>query len=361
MIPDGAAMKAWLKRGLKAAGFLLLNLFVSILLLEGVLALPLAFPGLAQSLPDNVLAPSQQLYIENRPIIAFNPSCMGYDPELTYSFKPYADCLQDTGVVRARYRINGAGFRDDEASLATPEIIVLGDSHAMGWGVEQNETFSAVLERQSGYRVLNTAVASYDTSREMRLLDRVDTSRLKYLIIQYCDNDVIENRIFLYHTQKVGQNVIVPRSEADYRQIVEAEKKKRAYFPGKYALQSAGLLFRRREKAKEESRKSPERKKRDLLEEVMAFLNAVTQGSPKTDLSQVRILVFQVNSHSGGDGKFLSFLTHYSKASSNPPYVQNLRSLDFSRALKRHEHFFKLDDHLNPAGHVRVSRERFLW
>ncbi len=348
-------MRAWLRRGLKAAGFLLLNLFVSILLLDGALALPLAFPGLARHLPDNLLAPSQQLYIENRSIISFNPACVGYDPELTYSFKPHADCLQDTGMVRARYRINSAGFRDDEASLATPEIIVLGDSHAMGWGVEQNETFGEILERQSGRHVLNTAIASYGTSREMRLLDRVDTSRLKYLIIQYCDNDVIENRVFLYHTHKIGQNVIVPRSEEDYRQIVEAEKKKGQYFPGKYTLQSVVLLFRRMEKAKEEKSKDIERKKRDLLEEVMAFLNAVTKGSLKTDLSQVRILVLQVNPHSGGDGKFLSFLARYATVSGNPPYVQNLRILDLSQILKRPEHFFKLDDHLNPAGHRAIA------
>jgi len=34
-------------------------------------------------------------------------------------------------------RVNHLGVRDDEASLVAPDVIVIGDSHAMGWGVDQ--------------------------------------------------------------------------------------------------------------------------------------------------------------------------------------------------------------------------------
>ncbi len=76
-------------------------------------------------------------------------------------------------------------------------IAVVGDSHAMGWGVNDSETFSAVLQRELGRRVYNLAVASYGTRRELLrleasgLLNKVDT-----IVIQYCDNDLSENISF---------------------------------------------------------------------------------------------------------------------------------------------------------------------
>ena len=63
-----------------------------------------------------------------------------YDPELTYRLRPGACTFSELEFV-TDYRINSLGVRDDEASLDGPEIIVLGDSFAMGWGVEQQESF----------------------------------------------------------------------------------------------------------------------------------------------------------------------------------------------------------------------------
>ena len=83
--------------------------------------------------------------------------------------------------------MNRLGLRDDEASLRAPAVVVLGDSYAMGWGVAQDETIAEVIERETGLRALNAGIASYGTVREMRLLDRIDTSRLRYLVIQYCN------------------------------------------------------------------------------------------------------------------------------------------------------------------------------
>lgn len=38
------------------------------------------------------------------------------------------------------------GLRDSNAALNQPEIICIGDSHTMGWGVEQEETFPKLLD-----------------------------------------------------------------------------------------------------------------------------------------------------------------------------------------------------------------------
>ena len=61
---------------------------------------------------------------------------------------------------------------------------MLGDSHAMGWGVGQGGSAAAGLARKSGRRVLNAAVSSYGTARELSLLDWLDASRLRVLVVQ---------------------------------------------------------------------------------------------------------------------------------------------------------------------------------
>ena len=74
-------------------------------------------------------------------------------------------------------------------------IAVIGDSVAMGWGVNDNETFSYHLERLIKKKVINLAVSSYGTIREIKRLksskyyDQIDT-----IIIQYNINDIYENK-----------------------------------------------------------------------------------------------------------------------------------------------------------------------
>ena len=75
-----------------------------------------------------------------------------------------------------------------------PAIAVLGDSHAMGWGVNDDETFSAQLQKLTNRRVLNLAVSSYATERELgRLFMLVKANNIDTVIIQYCDNDLAAN------------------------------------------------------------------------------------------------------------------------------------------------------------------------
>src|SRR5262245_30955882 len=63
----------------------------------------------------------------------FLANCGRYDAGLTYMLKPgrcrFASVEFDTQV-----NVNSFGLRDDEESLTGPEIIVLGDSNAMGHG-----------------------------------------------------------------------------------------------------------------------------------------------------------------------------------------------------------------------------------
>jgi len=90
----------------------------------------------------------------NRALIQFDASCAQYDPELAYTLKPGV-CTFANVEFTNEVRVNHLGVRDDEASLVAPDVIVIGDSHAMGWGVDQGATLPRVLAQKSGLKVLN--------------------------------------------------------------------------------------------------------------------------------------------------------------------------------------------------------------
>lgn len=74
-------------------------------------------------------------------------------------------------------------------------VAILGDSHAMGWGVEDADTFANVLQRNIDRPVFNLAVSSYGTERELRRLQESGLAgQLDTIVIQYCNNDIGENR-----------------------------------------------------------------------------------------------------------------------------------------------------------------------
>jgi hypothetical protein len=104
--------------------------------------------------------------------VQFLPDCGRYDPDVTYTLRPGV-CRFRNAEFDTELRINSAGLGDDEASLRDASVVVLDDSHAMGWGVEQDEAFPQVLERITGLKTLNAAVPSFGTVRAIRLLRRL--------------------------------------------------------------------------------------------------------------------------------------------------------------------------------------------
>ncbi len=70
--------------------------------------------------------------------------------------------------------INAHGFRGALVELepTNPRVIVIGDSYTFGYGVDDGETFSAVLERNLGtnVEVLNWGVPGYNLEQSIELL-----------------------------------------------------------------------------------------------------------------------------------------------------------------------------------------------
>ena len=99
------------------------------------------------------------------------------------------------------------------------KILVLGDSHAMGWGVSDEEIFTSHLSK-FGIESLNLAVSSYGTVRELERLKifsklyPLKYKQYKTILIQYNENDSSENQRFFR-----GEKILSPSIEIieDYK------------------------------------------------------------------------------------------------------------------------------------------------
>lgn len=94
------------------------------------------------------------------------------NPKIGHVHEPGAEAH----LMGVDVRINSDGFRDDEYSVERNEayrIVVLGDSLTFGWGVEKEDTYEAILERElSAVRpteMINTGHGNYNTEQQVNL------------------------------------------------------------------------------------------------------------------------------------------------------------------------------------------------
>jgi len=331
-----------LKKTVKLVAVNLSILLILLALLEGLLLLLVRNPAILKHCTQRIGNMIGYIYARERPTIQFEPACARHDPVLGYTLKP-GTCTFGGREFQNRYEINSLGVRDGEDALAHPEIIVVGDSFAMGWGVNQDETFAAQLRKLTGLKVLNAAVSSYGTARELMILRRVPTDRLKYLVIQYCGNDLEENREFYLH-----QNRLPVMTAEQYKQYQDLYRESQRYYFGKYLW----TKVRKRWEEMEQKRKQDQAIRVDR-DEIDLFLNALQNSG--LDLSKTTIISFVMNGRNPEDNReFPAALKRKLAVGDYPPYIKNMLVLDFSGQLHK-EHFYTLDDHLNAAGHKVIA------
>jgi hypothetical protein len=329
-------------RAVRAAAVVAFNLAAALVLLEAFFLLMLHVPRLTAAAPRPLARLIQQIYRHfNRALIQFEPSCARYDPVISYTLKP-GTCTFSNLEFSTELHINRAGVRDDERSLEAPEMIVLGDSHAMGWGVEQNQTFVHVLAEETGMKALDAAVSSYGTVREMMMLDRLDVSNLRVLVIQYSDNDLVENRTFR------DQGRLPIMSAAQYDAISRYYAAQRSYYPGKYTYRLFMKVLRL-ETPEPDQEAMPQA---TSSEEAELFLNAVMHAG-HARLDDVQIVVLEINEHLA-ERTFIGALAAVARAGPYPLFIGRMATLDASGLLGA-EDFYALDDHMNARGHRAIG------
>jgi hypothetical protein len=142
-----------------------------------------------------------------------------FDPELVYVPKPgvslfhepYNDVLVTITPDRTRAQPESAPDK-----LQPGLVVLTGDSFTFGLGVNDHETFSALLQTRYHRRTINTGVPSYGTARElMRLRRNGLLAKASVVIIQFHPNDTEENRFFLEH----GDHFVMPQTKSRWEQM----------------------------------------------------------------------------------------------------------------------------------------------
>ena len=327
-----------------SVAFVAFSAAVAGVIVEGLLLLMLHVPGLTGTLPRPMRRLVQQIYRHfNRTLIQFDPQCAQYDAGLTYTLKP-GTCTFENIEFRTTVRVNHLGLRDAEEALTAPDVIVIGDSHTMGWGVEEDQTFGRVLARKSGLKVLNAGISSYGTVREMRLLDRLDVSRLRFLILQYSDNDLLENQTF----RNQGDRLPIT-GEAEYENVRRYYSGQHSYYPGKYVYRLLMKALRLEAPEPDQLAMAPA----TATEEARLFINALAHAG-HGHLDDVQVIVLEVNEQLQPRRPFIVALDQIKQEAANPAFVRRLTTLDLSVLLGPKD-FYVLDDHMNPRGHQVVG------
>jgi lysophospholipase L1-like esterase len=124
-----------------------------------------------------------------------------YDANLGWRSRPGASGRFRTDQFDAFVSINSKGLRDDETTVHKPRgtrrVVVVGDSFSWGFGVGQDETFSAHLEDLlSNTEVINGGTSGYSTDQSLLWLrDHGIRYAPDVVLYQMAGNDDTVNRM----------------------------------------------------------------------------------------------------------------------------------------------------------------------
>lgn len=269
-----------------------------------------------------------------RSVVQIDPATSRYDPELTYTLRP-GEFVFSNPEFRTHYRVNSLGTRDDEDNLKAPQMVVIGDSYAMGWGVEQEEAFPQVLARMTGLKVLNAAVSSYGTVREMRILDRIDRSRLKFLVLQFNENDYEENLVFY------RKGVLDGYPQEDVARLAQDYLRSLRYYPGKYLVFLSGYIKMKMQPAVPQPDISS-----DMREQVPLVIHALMYAG-EAKLDGVTLVVL-------GNYEFTCAWKEIVSKGDYPEFIKRAIPVNMFDGFTK-VHVLPLDTHLNAKGYRLIA------
>lgn len=126
-----------------------------------------------------------------------NPSYVVFDPEVGWSYRPFAKERHRSDEFDVEVDIHSAGYRGPEwqEPSSRRRLLVLGDSQAFGWGVPWSETMSARLAvALPDWDVCNAAVAGYGTDQQLLTMRRLLPRLRPHVVVSvFCDNDLWES------------------------------------------------------------------------------------------------------------------------------------------------------------------------
>jgi hypothetical protein len=321
--------------------FILYNAAVVIVFVS---LLELAFQFLLHhpaNIPNFLLEPYRKYYsLVMRSTIQMEPACARYDEKLFYTLKP-GSCTFSNIEFNNKFEINTLGTRDIESALHYPEVVFLGDSFTMGWGVDQDSSYVSRIKHQTNKKILNAGISSYGTVRELKILERIQRDSLKTLVIQYHSNDAEENKMFYEN-----DNILKISSRDDYYRYSRQVSARTKYFFGKHtAFIGKFILKDAIERGNHGEKSEPENN------DVKYFIN-VLKHSP-VPLQGIDIVVFEASNYNQSEN-FLDQLRHEMEINNYPDYIKRIKIINLGAILSDEDHY-RLDEHLNSAGHKKIA------
>lgn len=157
-------------------GLMLASVLVALAI--GEVLVRLAFPPVPETLDEELVTSGAY---QDHPVIGWlpRPNASGHSKRFNSTF-----------------RTNSRGLRDREHSLErTPgvrRIVMLGDSFAWGWGVNDHEVFASVLEtRLERTEVVNLGVTAFALAQEFEYL-KLEGALYQpdIVVLAFCQNDI---------------------------------------------------------------------------------------------------------------------------------------------------------------------------
>ena len=237
---------------------------------------------------------------------------------------------------------DAAGFRNREAPVPV-RIAVLGDSHAYGHGVNDDQTFAALLAAQLHAPVRNLGLPASATMRELEAyVAQAPTADL--IVLQYCDNDLDENLPSLTMDPPVYVRTLQERMGEVMKNYDHSKQQSvlgQSLLAASYAAHElVRARFVRLPAAAPDEAALP--READAFARVLELYQRQLAG--KT------VIVLE---SSGWGRNRQNFQPVFSQRLQAIPQVKWV-VLD-SSALLDHSDYFRLDDHLNASGHRKLA------
>ena len=207
-------------------------------------------------------------------------------------------------------------------------IAVLGDSLAMGWGVNDDETYSAILEKNINKKVFNQGVSSYGTIRQVKKfkISGID-DKIETVIVHYNLNDLDEN-------QKLDINKL-------------------------YKNESSNLIFETQDMNMKWLLRQWKRSFRVNFNEIKKLL-------PNNNLSKIKVNlnihlqkaedILYKNLNLKNKRVIILFIQEPNMILTNQLKKSSRKNIEYLIIKLDKKNFFIIDDHINKFGHQEVAK-----
>lgn len=207
-------------------------------------------------------------------------------------------------------------------------IAVLGDSLAMGWGVNDDETYSAILEKNINKKVFNQGVSSYGTIRQVKKfkISGID-DKIETVIVHYNLNDLDEN-------QKLDINKL-------------------------YKNESSNLIFETQDMNMKWLLRQWKRSFRVVFNEIKKLLPNNNLGKIKINLNihlQKAEDILHKNLNLKNKRVIILFIQEPNMTLTNQLKKSSRKNIEYLIIKLDKKNFFIIDDHINKFGHQEVAK-----